>query len=295
MTRRLQIIIVAVIAVIFFLSTMIFVVDEREQALVTAFGQPKEVIQEPGLHFKLPPPFNSIRRFEDRILPLETSEREVLALDQRRLVVDAFARWRIVDPLKFYQSVNTIRAAESRLETNLNTALREVLGNQPFDALLTGERSIIMESIREITDRSADEYGVKVVDVRVRRADLPQQNLEATYQRMQTERQREAADFRARGQEAARRTRAEADREAVELVAEAKRESEIIRGQTDAERNRIVAEEFQQDPEFFSFYRSLVAYERALAGDGTTMVMAPDSDFFSYFKDQSGPAVPAAE
>ena len=262
----------------------IFVVDERQQALVLAFGRVERVEDEPGLKFKLPPPFNTVEFYEARILPLETTELEVTPLDDRRLVVDAFARWRIVDPKRFRQSVQNMVAAMSRLETILNAALREVLGSEVSGSVLSGERVALMRQIRDSTKTEAASLGVEIIDVRIRRADLPEQNLRATFERMEAERQREAADERARGAEAAQKVRAAADRQAVELVAEARRESEIVRGKADAKRNDIFAEAFGRDPEFFAFYRSLAAYVRALKGENSTLVITPNSEFFEYLK-----------
>ena len=264
--------------------SMIFVVDERQQALVLAFGRVDRVESDPGLKFKLPPPFNTVEYYEDRILPLETNELEVTPADDRRLVVDAFARWRITDPKEFRQSVQSQTAGLSRLRLILNAALREVLGGQTSGSVLSGERTTLMHDIRDATKLQASALGVEIIDVRIRRADLPEQNLQATFQRMEAERQREAADERARGAEAAQKVRAGADREAVEIVSEARRSSEIIRGEADAQRNRIFADAFGRDPEFFSFYRSLTAYVRSLKGNNSTLVITPDSEFFQYLK-----------
>lgn len=262
----------------------VFVVDERQQALVLAFGRVDRVETEPGLKFKLPPPFNTVEFYEDRILPLETTALEVTPADDRRLVVDAFARWRIVDAKQFRQSVQNLRAAVNRLEGVLKASLREVLGSETSGTVLSGERAQLMRQIRDHTKSQAATLGVEIIDVRIRRADLPEQNLQATFQRMEAERQREAADERARGAEAAQKVRAEADRQAVEIVSEARRQSEIIRGKADAERNEIFADAFGRDPEFFAFYRSLIAYTRSLKGENSTLVITPDSEFFEYLK-----------
>ena len=264
--------------------SMVFVVDERQQALVLAFGRVDRVESEPGLKFKLPPPFNTVEYYEDRILPLETSELEVTPADDRRLVVDAFARWRIVDPKKYRQSVQSQTAAVSRLRLILNAALREVLGGETSGSVLSGERASLIRQIRDATRDQSSALGVAIIDVRIRRADLPEQNLQATFQRMEAERQREAADERARGAEAAQKVRAGADRAAVELVSEAQRSSEIIRGEADAKRNYIFADAFGRDPEFFAFYRSLTAYVRSMKGSNSTLVITPDSEFFEYLK-----------
>jgi len=250
----------AVVAlVLLIIATCTFVVDQREHALVLAFGKPKDAIAEPGLHFKLPPPFNNVEYFDKRILPLEAEPSEVLAKDQRRLVVDAFARWKIVDPLKFYQTVRTESLARQRLDTILASSIKEVVGDVVFDEVL-----------------------------RIRSADLPPQNLKATYERMQTEREREAADFRARGEEAKQIKQAEADRRAVELTSEARRKAEIIQGEADAVAAKTFADAFGKDPEFYNFYRSLIAYETALDGNNSSIVMSPNSDFFEYLRDENG-------
>ncbi|TVQ58487.1 MAG: protease modulator HflC [Rhodobacteraceae bacterium] len=269
---------------LFLLANALFIVDERQRALVLQFGRVVgEPIETPGLRVKIPF-IQNVAFFENRIMPLETTQLEVTPLDDRRLVVDAFARWRIVDTIRFRQAVFDEAAAVPRLQSILNAALREVLGSAPSSALLSEERVSLMNRIRDRADFSARELGVDVVDVRIRRADLPEQNLAATFARMQAEREREAADERARGAEAAQRVRANADRMAVELVSEARRESEIIRGEADAQRNAIFAEAFGQDPEFFTFLRSLRAYETALNGDNSSIVMGPDSAFFDYLR-----------
>lgn len=269
---------------VFVLANSVFIVDERKQALKLQFGQvvgERGGYKTPGLYFKLPF-IQNVVYYEDRILPLDTSALEVTPLDDRRLVVDGFARWRIVDPLRFRQAVQNEAAALPRLERVLNAALREVLGSVNSDDILSADRQELMNRIRDAARTSASTLGVEIIDVRIRRADLPQQNLQATFERMQAERIREAADERARGEEAAQRIRANADRQAVELVSEARRESEIIRGQADARRNEVFADAFGRDPEFFAFYRSLSAYEKALKGGNSTLVITPDSEFFEY-------------
>ncbi len=276
-----------VAVVLLIIATCTFVVDQREHALVLAFGKPKDAIAEPGLHFKLPPPFNNVEYFDKRILPLEADPSEVLAKDQRRLVVDAFARWKITDPLKFYQTVRTESLARQRLDTILTSSIKEVVGDVVFDEVLK-KRAELMERITKDVDAGAKEFGVEIVDVRIRSADLPPQNLEATYQRMQTEREREAADFRARGEEAKQIKQAEADRRAVELTSEARRKSEIIQGEADAVAAKTFADAFGKDPEFYNFYRSLIAYETALDGNNSSIVMSPNSDFFEYLRDENG-------
>lgn len=282
---RIVLILLALIAVIVLSCT--FIVDERRQALVLAFGKPKEPVTEPGLHFKLPPPFNNVEYFDKRVLPLEGKRSEVLAKDQRRLVVDSFARWKITDPLKFYQTVRGEVGARQRLEILLDASIKQVVGKVVFDEVLK-KRAELMTQIRREVGIGARNFGIDIVDVRIRSADLPEQNLQATYERMQTERQREAADFRARGKEAAQIKRAEADRRAVELTSEARRKSEIIQGEADAAAAKTFAEAFGADPEFYNFYRSLIAYEKALGGENSSIVMSPDSDFFEYLRDEDG-------
>lgn len=278
----------AIVALVVILSS-VFIVDEREKALVLQFGQVRDVKTEPGLSFKLPF-IQNVVKYDDRILSLDTQPLEVTPLDDRRLVVDAFARWRISDVEQFRQAVGVggEATAESRLERILNASMRQVLGSVPSGAVLSADRVSLMNRIRDNAKSEAENLGVEIVDVRIKRADLPTQNLNATFARMTAEREREAADERARGAEAAQKVRAAADRTVVELVSEAQRDSEIIRGEADAERNAIFAEAFGRDPEFFEFYRSLTAYERSLKGSNSTMVISPDSEFFNYLKSDTG-------
>jgi modulator of FtsH protease HflC len=230
---------------------------------------------------------------DKRILDLENPSQEVIASDQKRLVVDAFARYRIKDALRFYQSVGSIQAANLQLTTLLNASLRRVLGEVTFIQVVRDERELLMGRIRDQLDHEADGYGIQVVDVRIRRADLPEQNSQAVYQRMQTERQREAAEFRAQGGQKAQETRANADREATVIVAEANSKAEQTRGEGDAERNRLFAEAYGKDPDFFAFYRSMSAYEQGLKGSDTRFLLKPDSDFFRYFGNPAGASAAA--
>ena len=259
-----------------------FIVDQREQVLVLQFGDPKRVIQEPGLNFKIPFIQQAVR-FDKRLLDFDNAPEEVIASDQKRLVVDAFARYHITDPLKFYQTVGTEMALRPRLGSVLNSTLRQVLGTVPLQQVVSEKRGALMLEIRDIVRTEAARFGIRVEDVRIKRADLPAQNSEAIYRRMQTERQQEAAELRAKGAEEAQKIRAEANRQKVVIVAEAERDSQILRGDGEGQMNRIFAEAFGRDPEFFSFYRSMQAYEAALGTDDTTMVLSPDSDFFRYF------------
>jgi len=264
-----------------------FTVQQTEQALVVRLGRPVDIATEPGLHVKAPF-IDTVIPIDRRILDLENPSQEVIASDQKRLVVDAFARYRIKDALRFYQSVGSIQAANLQLTTLLNAALRRVLGEVTFIQVVRDEREALMGRIRDQLDHEADGYGIQVVDVRIRRADLPEQNSQAVYQRMQTERQREAAEFRAQGGQKAQEIRANADREATVIVAEANSKAEQIRGEGDAERNRLFAEAYSKDPDFFAFYRSMTAYETGLKGSDTRFLLTPESDFFRFFGSAAG-------
>ncbi|WP_299676973.1 protease modulator HflC [uncultured Roseobacter sp.] len=281
---------IVVIAIVGLLSS-VFIVDEREKALVLQFGQIKSIKEDPGLAFKIPL-IQDVVRYDDRILSLDTEVTEVTPSDDRRLVVDAFARYRISDVTRFRQAVGVggLRAAEDRLEGILNPTIRAVLGSDGVtsNTILSADRAQLMARITEQARLRAMPLGLEVVDVRLKQTNLPEQNLDATFARMRAEREREAADEIARGEEAAQRVRALADRTVVELTSDASREAEIIRGQADAERNAIFAEAFGADPEFFEFYRSLTAYERALRGTNSTMVLSPDSEFFNYLRSDQG-------
>jgi membrane protease subunit HflC len=274
-----------VIAVVAYGS--LFTVYQTRQALVVRLGQPVRVITEPGLNMKWPF-VDSVISIDKRILDLEAPAQEVIASDQKRLVVDAFARYRIHDPLKFYQTVSSIEGANSRLATLLISALRRVLGESSFIEVVRDIRPELTQKIREQLDREAVAFGIDIVDVRIRRADLPEANSQAVYERMKTERQREAAEFRAQGGQRAQETRARADRDVTVLVAEATSRAEQIRGEGDAERNRIFAEAFGRDADFFAFYRSMQALEAGLKHNDTRMLLKPDSEFFRYFTDPSG-------
>jgi len=267
----------------------VFIVDEREKALVLQFGRVVAVKEDPGLAFKIPL-IQEVVRYDDRILSRDIDPLEVTPLDDRRLVVDAFARYRIVDVNQFRQAVGAggIEFAEDRLDSILRAETREVLGSVSSNDILSSDRAALMLRIRNSAIAEAQSLGVEIIDVRLKRTDLPTENLDATFQRMRAEREREATDERARGNEAAQRVRAQADRTVVELVSDSERQSEIIRGEADARRNAIFADAFGADPEFFEFYRSLTAYERALKGENSTMVMSPDSEFFNYLRSDQG-------
>jgi len=263
----------------------IFIVDERNKALVLQFGRVVAVKEEPGLAFKLPL-IQEVVYYDDRILSRDVDPIEVTPSDDRRLVVDAFARYRIADVNRFREAVGTggVLTAESRLDGIMRNELREILGTVSSNEILSSDRALLMQQILAGARSKALEIGLDVVDVRLKRTDLPRQNLDATFARMRAEREREAADEIARGNEAAQRVRAQADRTQVEIVSEANREAEVIRGEADGTRNAIFAEAYGADPEFFEFYRSLNAYLTALQGNNSTMVMAPDSEFFNYLK-----------
>ncbi|MGB1443020.1 MAG: protease modulator HflC [Paracoccaceae bacterium] len=283
--RGLYFISVALIAIVVVIMSSIFIVDERNKALVLQFGRVVAVKEDPGLAFKLPL-IQEVVYYDDRILSRDVDPIEVTPSDDRRLVVDAFARYRIADVNRFREAVGTggVLTAESRLDGIMRNELREILGTVSSNEILSSDRALLMQQILVGARAKALEIGLDVVDVRLKRTDLPRQNLDATFARMRAEREREAADEIARGNEAAQRVRAQADRTQVEIVSEANREAEIIRGEADATRNAIFAEAYGADPEFFDFYRSLNAYRTALQGNNSTMVMAPDSEFFNYLK-----------
>lgn len=273
----------------------LFIVDEREKVLVLQFGQVKQVKENPGLGFKIPL-LQEVVRYDGRILGLPTPPLEVTMEDDRRLVVDAFARWQIIDLVKFRESVGAgdIEKAQLLLSGIMNNAIPEVLGKVASSRVLSEDRTGLMNQIRDIAKREAQSLGVDVIDVRLTRTDLPVQNLEATFARMRAEREREAADEIARGNEAAQRVRASADRTVVELTSEARKNAEIIRGEADAARNAIYAEAFGRDPEFFAFTRSLTSYERALQPGNSSIVMQPDSEFFDYLRTEKAPTADTA-
>jgi membrane protease subunit HflC len=290
-------VLVAVAALVVYLS--VYIVNPAQQALVLQFGEIKRSEQDPGLKFKVPFVQNVVF-FDKRVLDLNMPLIEPILSDKKRLVVDAFARYRITDPVLFFQTVNNINEANQRLSTFLQSSLRSVLARATFVQVVRDERAELMDQIRRDVASRAAPIGIEVVDVKIRRADLPQTNSDAVFRRMQTERQREATEIRAQGAEQAQRIRSRADRDSTVIVAEANRDSEIIRGDGDAERNRIFAEAFGRDPEFFSFYRSMQAYLSGLESGDTSMVLSPNSEFFRYFRDPRGaeraqPSVPSAE
>ncbi len=293
MNRRLLVVIaVVLVAAGIFTMSALFIVDQTEQALVLQFGQPRRVIRDPGLWAKRPFIENVIL-YDKRLLDFEPPPEEVIASDQKRLVVDTYTRYRIVDPLLFYQTVNSEAAVRARLNALVSGSLRRVIGNVTLSALLSAQRAGIMRQIRDEVKAQAKPFGIDVIDVRIRRADLPPENSQAIYARMESERQQQAAQYRAEGAEAAQTVRAKADRERTVILAEAQRAAQITRGQGDAKATEIYAKAYDQDKDFFSFYRSMQAYRDALTGNTTSFVLAPDGNFFRYFGDPSG-ALPKA-
>jgi len=278
--RKILIPFVVVLAVVAYQS--VFVVQEINQAIVLQFGDPKKIITKPGLNFKIPF-IQNVVYLDRRVLNLDNPPEEVIAADQKRLIVDAFARFKIVDPLKFYISVGNERVARSRLATIINSRIRSVLGTQKLATLLSTDRAVHMASIQNDVNIEAKNFGITIVDVRIKRADLPQANSEAIFKRMQTEREREAKEFRAQGAEMAAKITSTADKEVTVVLANANKQSEIMKGEGDGKRNKIFAEAFGRDPKFFAFYRAMQSYERALIGGDTSLILSPDSDFFKFF------------
>lgn len=288
---------VALAAIMVILVSATFVVDQRQQALVLRFGAVRTVAAQPGLYFKMPM-IENVVYLDRRVLDLDLPAQEVIASDQKRLVVDAYARYRIFDPLRFYQTVNTIAGANNRLGSIVSSTVRGVLGDATFTDVVRTEREVLMKQIRDRVNQAARGLGVEIVDVRLRRVDLPEQNSQAVFQRMQTERQREATDLRAQGTQQAQAIRARADRDVTVILAEANRKSDELRGAGEAEKNRILAEAYGRDADFFAFYRWMQAYEGMFKPADTRMVLSPNSDLLRYFNGPAGqaakPAAPAA-
>jgi membrane protease subunit HflC len=296
--NRIALTVAAVIAVLVVIILIVpalsplFVVDQTEQAIVLQFGEFKRAVRDPGLHVKVPLAQNVVY-YDRRVLDIEPPTEEVIASDQKRLVVDSYARFRILDPLQFYQSVGTEFAARSRLNSIISASLRRVLGNVTLGSVLSDERAKIMKQATEEVKQQAAPLGIDVIDVRLRRADLPEENNQAIYARMQSERQREAQEFRAQGDEFAQRIRSVAERERTVIIAEAQRQAQISRGEGDGESVHIYADAFGKDKDFFSFYRSMQAYRDALGGSNTSLVLSPDNEFFRYFNSGGGQLAPA--
>jgi membrane protease subunit HflC len=278
----------AVVVVLGILASMcLFIVKETEQSLVLQFGDPRRVVRDPGLHFMLP--WQSVQTYDKRVLGIDPDAEEVLLNDQKRILVDAFVRYRIIDPLKFFQTVRDELGLDNRFGNIVTSTVKEVIAQRALEDVLSPQRDTIMADIRTKVDDSSDDFGIELVDIRIGRSELPEAVSNNVYQRMRTDREREAKLLRAEGEENARRIRATADRQKIEIVAEAEREAQVLRGEGDATRNRILGEAYGKDPEFFDFFRSLEAYRETFE-DGTTMVLSPDSDFFRYFGDVSGAA-----
>jgi len=295
MNKRLAILGIVIVVLGILASASLFTVNETQQALVLQFGEPRRVIQEPGLKAKIPF-IQNVVIYDRRVLDLDPPSEQVILADQKRLDVDAFARWRIIDPLRFFQSVGSEAVLEQRLNTIVISALRRVLGNVTMLAVLSAERAKVMTDIKEQVNAEAQRFGIEIVDVRIRRADLPEETSQSIFARMRSEREREAAEFRAQGQEQAQQIRARAERERTVILAEAQRESQVLRGEGDNQAFRIIADATGKDAEFYTFYRTLQAYREALRADDTTLVLSPQGDFFKYFSSPvtAGAAPPAA-
>ena len=276
-----------IIALAFLGLNSLFTMNERQQGLVLQFGEPKRVIQSSGLHFKLPL-IQNVVRYDVRILEYDLPIEEVIAVDKKRMLIDSFTRFKIIDPLEFYKTVGTESSVRNRLNSNVISSLRRVVGRVTLEELLSEERSKIMEDIKVEVNNEASRFGIEVVDIRIRRADLPEANSQAIYERMISERVREAKEFRAKGSEIAQKIRAEADKERTVILAEATKKSEILRGEGESESVNIYANAFKQDPDFYSFYRSMQAYGNVLGEDGTTMILSPDSEFLEFFNNSKG-------
>lgn len=283
--RNAALVVIGLVLLGLYAST--FVVYQTQYALVLRFGAVRSVISNPGLYFKVPF-VETVLSIDKRILDLDLPVQTVLSADRQNLEVDAFARYRITDPLKFYQSVNNVQLANARLSSFTNSSMRNVLAGASFNAIVRTDRAGLMNRIQDDVNNQSGGLGIEIIDLRLTRVDLPAANSQAVYQRMQTERQREAADLRANGSQQAQTIRAKADRDVVVLLAEANRKAEELRGQGDADRNRILAEAFGKDAGFFAFYRSMQAYESSLKPNETRMILSPGSDFFRFFSNPLG-------
>ena len=287
MMSKTSLTLIFLVALSFLGLNSLFTMNERQQGLVLQFGEPKRVIQSSGLHFKLPL-IQNVVRYDIRILEYDLPIEEVIAVDKKRMLIDSFTRFKITDPLEFYKTVGTESSVRNRLNSNVISSLRRVVGRVTLEELLSEERSKIMENIKVEVNNEASRFGIEVVDVRIRRADLPEANSQAIYERMISERVREAKEFRAKGSEIAQKIRAEADKEKTVILAEATKKSEILRGKGESEAVNIYADAFEQDPDFYSFYRSMQAYGNVLGEDGTTMILSPDSEFLEFFNNSKG-------
>ena len=287
MKKRFVILLSFIVVLTVLAYNSLFFVEQRVQSLILQFGEPIRVIKEPGLNFKIPLAQNIVK-FDKRILLFDNSAEEIIAADKKRLIVDAFVRYKIIDPLKFYQTVRFEAALNNRLGSVVNNSLRAVLGKVPLEAVISDRRELLMQEVSELVSLRATQFGISIEEVRIKKADLPSENSEAIYRRMQTERQQEAAQIRAVGNEKARFITAESEKQKTVLLAEAQRDSDILRGEGDAEKNKILGKAFNQDPDFFAFYRAMQAYSRALTEGDTTMVLSPKSDFFEFFGNAEG-------
>lgn len=284
-TSRISLLIVGLVAIIGYFT--LFTVIEIKNAIVLQFGDPKRVITSPGLNFKIPFIQNVIF-VDNRILDIDAPAAEVIAADQKRLIVDAFVKFKIVDVLEFYKAFGNENVARSRISAVVNSRIRGVLGEEPLSAVLSDDRSKLMKQITSLVEAEVSNFGIEIVDVRIKRADLPEANSLAIFRRMQTEREREAKEFRAQGAEIAQRIRSTADKEVTIIKSQAEKTANIVRGEGDGMANKVFAEAFGQDPEFFAFYRAMQAYAEGLKSSDTTMILSPDSEFFKYFADPSG-------
>ena len=287
MKKRFVILLSFIVVLTVLAYNSLFFVEQRVQTLILQFGEPIRVIKEPGLNFKIPLAQNIVK-FDKRILLFDNSAEEIIAADKKRLIVDAFVRYKIIDPLKFYQTVRFEAALNNRLGSVVNNSLRAVLGKVPLEAVISDRRELLMQEVSELVSGRASQFGISIEEVRIKKADLPSENSEAIYRRMQTERQQEAAQIRAVGNEKARFITAESEKQKTVLLAEAQRDSDILRGEGDAEKNKILGKAFNQDPDFFAFYRAMQAYSKALTEGDTTMVLSPKSDFFEFFGNAEG-------
>ena len=287
MKKRFVILLSFIVVLTVLAYNSLFFVEQRVQTLILQFGEPIRVIKEPGLNFKIPLAQNIVK-FDKRILLFDNSAEEIIAADKKRLIVDAFVRYKIIDPLKFYQTVRFEAALNNRLGSVVNNSLRAVLGKVPLEAVISDRRELLMQEVSELVSLRAKQFGISIEEVRIKKADLPSENSEAIYRRMQTERQQEAAQIRAVGNEKARFITAESEKQKTVLLAEAQRDSDILRGEGDAKKNKILGKAFNQDPDFFAFYRAMQAYSKALTEGDTTMVLSPKSDFFEFFGNAEG-------
>jgi membrane protease subunit HflC len=287
MKKRFVILLSFIVVLTVLAYNSLFFVEQRVQTLILQFGEPIRVIKEPGLNFKIPLAQNIVK-FDKRILLFDNSAEEIIAADKKRLIVDAFVRYKIIDPLKFYQTVRFEAALNNRLGSVVNNSLRAVLGKVPLEAVISDRRELLMQEVSELVSQRATQFGISIEEVRIKKADLPSENSEAIYRRMQTERQQEAAQIRAVGNEKARFITAESEKQKTVLLAEAQRDSDILRGEGDAQKNKILGKAFNQDPDFFAFYRAMQAYSKALTEGDTTMVLSPKSDFFEFFGNAEG-------